>query len=600
MADRLFVPTPRRQDRRLTRRARRATFVGLPTLVTATAWLVLGGGCQPGRISGGTGPETGAAGGSVGPGIVVPPGGDPNGLLGTGTPNAAVFSPAPSTLRRLTVAQYKNTIADLFGTAVTLKTALEDDTALDGFASIGAARVSLTATATEQFDAAAFDIATQALSNAATRGALVGCAPTGTTDDNCARSFLTSFGRRAWRRDLTADEITRYATIATTASGMLGDFWGGLQYGLAGLLDSPHFLYREELGAPDPAVPTRRVFSGYELASRLSFLITNSTPDDTLLDNAKAGKLATVAGLGAEAQRLLGSPRAHDAMANFFTELYTLDGLDSLAPSPMLFPATMSATLGASMRAETLRVLDDVAFGANVDYRSLFDTTTTYVNAELAKLYALPPVTGTDLVKVSLPASGPRAGFLGQASFLAGSSHADSSSPTRRGKFIREVLLCHAVPSAPPDVNTTFPVDAPGATQHTTRQKLEQHRLAGSSCAACHQVMDPIGLGLENFDAVGAYRATEAGQPIDASGNLDGVMYTDARGLGAALKNHPDIGTCLARDVLRYAMAHIETTGEEPVVDALASQLATNGYQFRSLLLGVVASASFRYAGVPQ
>jgi hypothetical protein len=112
--------------------------------------------------------------------------------------------------------------------------------------------------------------------------------------------------------------------------------------------------------------------------------------------------------------------------------------------------------------------------------------------------------------------------------------------------------------------------------------------------------MDPIGLGLENFDAVGAYRATEAGQPIDASGNLDGVAYTDARGLGAALKNHADIGTCLARDVLRYATAHIETTGEEPVVIALSQQLATNGFQFRSLLLGVVASASFRYAGVPQ
>ena len=119
---------------------------------------------------------------------------------------------------------------------------------------------------------------------------------------------------------------------------MLKDFWGGLEYGLAGLLDSPHFLYREELGAPDPAAPTRRVFSGYELASRLSFLVTNSTPDDTLLDAAKAGKLATAAGLGAEAQRLLASPRAHDAMANFFTELYALDDLDSLPQSPTFFP----------------------------------------------------------------------------------------------------------------------------------------------------------------------------------------------------------------------------------------------------------------------
>jgi hypothetical protein len=575
-----------------------------PRLVAAlTGLLALGAGCARGRIgdSGGapTG-GTGTAGASGVPGVpVMPPGGDPNGLLGTKPPAAAVFSPAPSTLRRLTSTQYRNTITDLLGTGVTINTELDPDTALDGFASIGAARVSLSATATEQFDAAAFDLSHQALSNTATRGALVGCTPAGTTDDVCARTFITTLGRRAWRRDLTADEITRYATIATTAAGMVKDFWGGLEYGLAGLLDSPHFLYREELGAADPTTPSRRVFSGYELASRLSFLITNSTPDDTLLDAAKSGKLATAAGLGAEAQRLLASPRAHGAMANFFTELYALGNLDSLPQSPMFFPA-VSATLGGSMRTETLKVLDDIAFGATTDYRTFFDTTTTYVNAELASLYGLPAVTGSDFMKVSLPATGPRAGFLGQGSFLAMYSHADSGSPTRRGKFIREVILCQAVPSAPPDVNTTFPVDAPGAAQRTTRQKLEQHRMAGSSCAACHQVMDPVGLGLENFDGIGAYRTMEANQKIDASGQLDMVPYTDARGLGAALKNHPDLGTCMTRGVLRYTIGHIETTGEQPVVDALAQQFSSNGYKFGSLVLGVVASASFRYAGIPQ
>ena len=569
--------------------------------VTLTGLFVLGGACARGQIyGGGAVGGTGAAGSSGVPGVpLMPPGGDPNGLLGTKPPTAAVFTPAASTLRRLTSTQYRNTIADLLGTGVTIKADLDPDTALDGFASIGAARVSLSATATEQFDTEAFDLAHQALSNTATRGALVGCVPAGTTDDACARTFVTTFGRRAWRRDLTADEITRYATIATTAAGMLKDFWGGLEYGLAGLLDSPHFLYREELGTPDPTTPSRRVFSGYELASRLSFLVTNSTPDDTLLDAAKAGKLATAAGLGAEAQRLLASPRAHDAMANFFTELYALGNLDSLPQSPTFFPA-VSATLGASMRTETLKVLDDIAFGANTDYRTLFDTTTTYVNKELASLYGLPAVAGTDFVKVTLPADGPRAGFLGQGSFLAMYSHADSGSPTRRGKFVREVILCQAVPSAPPDVNTTFPVDAPGAAQRTTRQKLEQHRMAGSSCAACHQVMDPVGLGLENFDGVGAYRTMEAGQQIDASGQLDGVMYSDARGLGAALKNHPDLGSCLTRGVLRYTIAHLETAGEQPVVDALTQQFATNGYKFGSLVLGVVASASFRYTGIPQ
>jgi hypothetical protein len=523
---------------------------------------------------------------------------DPNGVLGTMPPKTAAFTPAPSTLRRLTVTQYRNSIRDLLPGA-TVKVDLEHDTALDGLASIGAARIALSPTATEQFETVALDVAHQALSNTGTRGALVGCVPAGMTDDACARTFVTKFGRRAWRRDLTAEEVTRWAGIATTASGMVKDFWAGLEYAVAGILQSPHFIYRQELGAPDPMEPTRRVFGGYELATRLSYLILNTTPDDTLLDAAKAGSLATPAGLGAQAQRLLALPAAHDAMASFFGELYQLSELDSLPQLASAFPQ-LTPTLGASMRAETLKVIDDVALNSDADFRTFFDTTTTYVNAELAKIYGLTGITGTALTKTTLPANGPRAGFLGQAAFLAMSSHADSGSPTRRGKFIREVLLCRAVPAAPPDVDTTFPSDPPGAPKRTTRQKLEQHRTIGSSCAACHAVMDPIGLGLENFDGIGAYRTMEAGQAIDASGQLDGVAFTDAKGLAAALKNHKDVGSCLARGVLRYAMGHVETAGEQSVVDAVSAQFATDGYKFKSLLYSVVASASFRYAGVPQ
>jgi hypothetical protein len=577
-----------------------------PKLLILAGLCVLGAACTQGQIrdhgTGGAGSgsnpsSTGAAG--TGGGVpVVPPGNDPNGVLGTMPPKTAAFTPAPSTLRRLTTVQYRNSLRDLLP-GTTVKVDLEPDTALEGLYSIGAARVSLSPTATEQFETVALDVAHQAMSNTATRGALVGCTPAGMTDDGCARSFITKFGRRAWRRDLTDEEITRWATLATTASGMVKDFHGGLEYALAGLLQSPHFIYREELGAADPAEPTRRVFGGYELASRLSYLLLNTTPDDTLLDAAKAGQLGSPAGLGAQAQRLLAQAGAHDAMSSFFAELYQLDQLDNLPQLPAAFPL-MTPTLGASMRAETLKVLDDIALGGDNDYRNFFDTTTTYVNAELAKVYGLTGVTGTALVKTTLPANGPRAGFLGQASFLAMSSHADSGSPTRRGKFIREVLLCSAVPAAPPDVDTTFPVDAPGATKRTTRQKLEQHRTAGSSCMACHSVMDPVGLGLENFDGLGTYRTMEAGQTIDASGNLDGATFTDARGLSAALKNHSKLASCLARGVLRYAMGHVETDGEQSVVDAVSAQFATDGYKFKSLLYSVVASASFRYAGIPQ
>ena len=440
------------------------------------------------------------------------PGGDTGGLLGGGggsTPPSS-FHPAPATLRRLTVAQYQNSVRDLLGGAITTPTDLEPDSSISGFASIGAARIALSAHATEQFETAALALAHQALADAATRSALVGCAPAGPTDDACARQFVTSFGRRAWRRTLTTDEVTRYAAIATNAAGVLKDFYSGLEYALAGILQSPHFLYREELGAPDAADPSRRVFQGYELASRLSYFLWNTTPDDALLDAAEAGKLATDQGLRAEAERLLASPRAHDATQSFFGELLQLADLDDLPQLPTVYPQ-MSATLGASMRSETLRVLDDVTMSGDNDFRQLFDTRTTYVNGELAKLYGLPGSRRHGSGQDDAARSSGRSGLLGQASFLALNAHADSSSPTRRGKFIREVLLCQSIPPAPPNVDTKFPVDTAGGAQRTMRQKLEVHRQV-ATCATCHTMMDPVGLGLENFDGIGAYRTTEAGQ----------------------------------------------------------------------------------------
>jgi hypothetical protein len=567
------------------RRCRKVALVGVGLLTT----LDVIGGCS-GVISD---PERG-------PGETAKVGGpgDPNGLLGQGQPAPGVFTPAPSTLRRLTVTEYQNSVRDLLGGAVTLPTDLEPDTQLNGFAAIGAARIALSPHATEQFETAALSLSHQAMADAKTRASLVTCAPAGMVDDACARQFVTLFGRRAWRRDLTPDEVARYAGVASQAGQTLQDFWGGLEYALAGLLQSPHFLYREELGSPDSVEPSRRVFNGYELASRLSYFIWNTTPDDALLDAAKAGKLSTAVGLGAEAQRLFDSPRARAAIGNFFGELLHLADLDDLPQLPSVFPE-VSPTLGASMRTETLRVLDDLIFNGDNDYRHLFETKTTFVNVELAKLYGLAAPPGADFIKVMLPDSLPRAGILGQASFLALNAHAESTSPTRRGKFIREVLLCQEIPPPPPNVDTNLADNPAGPTPLTTRQKLEKHR-AEASCATCHQLMDPVGLALENFDGIGAYRATESGLTIDASGQLDGVTYQDASGLGAALKSHPDVGACITRSVLRYANAHVETDGEQSVILAVSDKFAAGGYRFRSLLSSVVLSAGFRYAGNPQ
>jgi hypothetical protein len=237
--------------------------------------------------------------------------------------------------------------------------------------------------------------------------------------------------------------------------------------------------------------------------------------------------------------------------------------------------------------------LTDIAFTRGADFREVFDARNTFVNKELATLYGLPAPSGTDFAAAVLPDSGMRAGILGQASFLAVSSQPNRSSPTRRGKFIREMLLCQTIPTPPPNVDP-FPDAAPG----TARDKLTSHR-QNPACASCHQMMDPIGLGLENFDGIGAFLTMDNGQVIDATGDLDGMHFGGPRDLGLALKNHPDAPSCLARNLYRHAVAHIENTGEEAAIALLMKAFQDSGFRFRSLVEGMVQSPAFVYAAKP-
>jgi len=547
-----------------------------------------GGGATTGGGST-TGTGTGAGGSGAGAGAG---GSGAGGAGGAGGAPPGDFVPQTAGLRRLTIPQYRNAIRDLFGPDVTATTEFEPDTMLSGFTSIGAARVGLSAKITEQFETSALAIAKQVLTNTATRGALLGCTPAAVTDDACTRTFVQKLGRRAWRRPLIEEEIVQYIGIARTAQTQLNDFYGGLQYALAGLLQSPHFLYRVELGRPDTAQPARVAFADHELATRLAFFLWNSTPDDQLLDAADARQLTQGGGLVTQAQRLLASTRVQTAMETFFGELYRLGELDELTLLPSLFPQ-MTPTVGAAMRGETLRFLNDIAFGRGGDFREIFDGRGTFVNKELAGLYGLPAPAGTDYVATMLPDSGMRAGLLGQASFLAVSSQPNRGSPTRRGKFIREMMLCQSIPTPPPDV-TPFPDAAPG----TAREKLTSHR-QNPACSGCHAIMDPIGLALENFDGIGAFRTTDKGLAIDATGELDGVSFDGPRQLGAAIKNHPESASCVARQLYRHAMAHVENAGEEAAIFALSKAFQDGGYRFRALVENVVKSPAFIYAGKP-
>jgi hypothetical protein len=518
----------------------------------------------------------------------------------------AHFVAAPGGLRRLTVAQYHNTLRDLFGPAVALPTNLEPDTLVSGSATVGAARVGLSGTGVEKFARAAARLARAALGDPAFRARALACAEpaaapgAGAAGDAraCLSSFVTAFGRRAWRRPLATDERDRYLALGEAATAR-GGTRAGAEVVVAALLQSPHFLYRSEIGVPDPTPeePRRRRLTGFELASRLSYFLWNAPPDDALLDAAEGGGLDTPAGLEAESARLLRSPRARETASAFFVELFRLRRLDKIYESRSKYPQ-YSATLGASLRGETLRLIEEVAFDPKRDFREIFSARFTWVNGELARLYGLPaPADPQRYHRVELPADGPRRGVLGQGSFLTIFAHPSTSSPTKRGKFIREALLCQPVPPPPPNVETKLPKDD-GGPRHTTRQKLAAHR-KDPRCNGCHKAMDPLGLAFESFDGIGARRTSEAGLPLDTSGELDGRPFRDAAELGALLAGQDKIGACVARALFRYALGHLETEGEEPLMDELARGLARDGYKFPALVANVIKSEGFRHISGP-
>jgi hypothetical protein len=537
-------------------------------------------------------------------------GGSGSGATGTGGTGAGagggtpgVFSPSPSRLRRLTSIEYANSVIDLLGPGTVVTVELEKDIAQNNLTALAASSIALSAPITEQFETSALALSDALVRDTTRRQAVVGCTPTGATDEACLTSFVTTFGRRAFRRPLTPEEVDLYVGVGRGAMMTLADFWGGVRFALAGLLQSPNFLYRAEVGISDAATPGKRALDGYELATRLSYLFWATTPDDALLDAAGAGGLSTTAGLTTEIARLVASPRSHDSIVRILSEMLRLGELDALPQLPDVFPQAGSATLGASMRAETQGVLRELVFGANGDYREFFTTRQTMLNAELADLYGVSGPTGTDLVAIALPADGPRAGYLGQASFLALNAHSNKTSPTHRGKFILESLLCSSIPPPPNDVVAELPEND---QDKTLREQLEVHQ-QDPVCGGCHSQMDSMGLALEHFDGIGAYRETDRGMTLDVTGVLDEVAFDGARELGQVLadglltpEGTPRTADCLVRTLFRAATGHLEGAGDQPIITELASAFAAGGFRVQGALEELAQSEGFRFVGEPE
>jgi hypothetical protein len=497
----------------------------------------------------------------------------------------------PGRLRRLTRVQLVNSLRDLIGNVDLQET--DPDQIRDGFASIGASYVAMSSSGVAKYESAILAALGPIFADPARRSALVGCAPDGAGGAGCVRNFITSFGRRAWRRPLTEAEIARYATLAATAAAARGnDLAAGLMHATSGLLASPYFLYRVEIGAPDPAHPGHYRYDAWEMASRLGYLLWNTTPDNELLAAAASGALDTRAGVQAQVARLLESPRAGEGIANFGGELLALGDFDDVTKDDPRF----TASLRAAMIGEVGRMFArSLAPGA--DAMALFDTTSVEVDGELAKLYGITSVTGAAFAPATLPPAIPRAGLLGTAAFLTIHAKDHATSPTSRGKFVREAILCQGVADPPGDVNTNLP-EIPEGTLLSKREQMEMHK-NNPSCAPCHGFIDPIGYAYETFDWVGAYRTSDGGKPIDPSGDLDGQPFKDSRDLAGTLRRSPDVQSCLVKSFYRYVVGHLEGEPDAPAIGAWTAAFAKTEHRLADFLTDVIASDAFRAVSPP-
>jgi hypothetical protein len=492
-------------------------------------------------------------------------------------------------LRRLTRAQFRNALRDVFQADVDV-TELDADSWNGGFAVIGAATVVTSERGVEQYHSAVESAVGAVFADAARRAEFIGCTPGSGANDACVRSFIQSKGRVAWRRPLEATEVERLVAVAATAATELGSAVEGVRWATVELFTSPHFLYRAELGAPGAGGALK--FTGYEMATRLAFLVWNSVPDAALLDQAESGVLGTAAGVRDAVERLLDAPTGREAVGAFAEEYLRLDRIATQAKDAELFPEYGPA-LKAAMLRDMRGTWEVNAFDDRASALELFSTTKVVANAELARLYGL-DATGLDsntFRVFSLPADGPRAGILSKAGFLSQFANQKEGSPTLRGKFMREALMCTPIDPPPGNVDTVLE-DPPPDQPRTKRQRLEIHRTE-DACAGCHSLMDPLGLPLESFDAIGRHRTLDHGLPIDPSGEFDEVLVADARELGLAVAASPTVAQCLLRKYYSYAVGHQERDVDGSVLNQLAASFQTSGFRLRELILEVAAHDAF-------
>ena len=534
---------------------------------------------------------------------------------------------APKQLvRRLTHAQYDNTVRDLLGDYSKPAERFPPEDYVDGFKNQLTAQ-GMPPLLVETYSTAAERLALNAFRIGDING-LVPCAPSqgygasrqssagssratadkwSFSDQKCRDAFVRGFGLRAFRRPLTEDEVKRYSTVFSEQARVSRRFLDGARVVVEAMLQSPNFLFHVEAG------PEGR-YTDYDVASRLSYLLWNTMPDAALFEAAAKGELSTAAGRERAARRMLeNAPKGREALDQFFEEWLRFDRVVNAVKQRGRYPA-FTPELALAMAEETRTLLHHLVWNDR-NFMEALTADYSFLTSELAEVYGVPaPKEQFEMAK--FPTDSHRAGILGQGTFLASTAGPTDTSPTARGIFIRERLLCQHVPPPPPGVITTLPDPLVDAKPKGRRQLMVEH-VENPTCASCHRLMDPIGFGFEHFDAIGQYREKEmipvpgrrgggggggrGGPPpipleIDARGEIAGLPnsnFTGAKQLGAILAESPVCQECIVRQMFRYSYGRLETASDEGTIDRLYGQFKASGFKFKSLLVALVESPEF-------
>ena len=503
------------------------------------------------------------------------------------------------TFVRLTAQQYRNSIRDIFGESIEVNgNAASIGVREAGLMAVGGRRLSLSASEVESYEVLALDIASQVLSTNR-RNTLIACRP---QDENaidiaCAGEFISTVGLHLFRRPLSEAEIENYSAMARAATDSLGGFYVGLQAALVGMMVSPDFLFRIERSTPNPETPGTRRLDAWSRASRLSYFLWDTTPNPSLLAAAQSGDLMFEDGLNRQVEHMVASPRIEDGLRAFFSDMLAFDRFDTLDIDTTLYPK-FTKNVEDEAREQTLRTISDHLLNQEADYRDLFDSRKTFLTPALAALYGVPIPIRQEMggrvpwVPYEYPENHIRVGLLGQATFLSLFSHPGASSPTLRGKAVREHLLCQTIPPPPGDVDFSLVRDTDNLEFRTVRDRLTEHR-DNPTCAGCHMLMDPIGLALEVFDASGVYRTVENGAPIDTSGEWLGQEYDDVRELAPMLKEDPTLTSCLVQRAYSYGTSREPTRAEVQWLNTTHSQLRSEGMRWQELMQRISRNPDF-------